>query len=166
MKKQGRKSGRKPQPTQTAAPPKKKPLMTRRAMLTTLRTLAVAVPLAGGAGYLLVGSVQAKLAEGDLSRVGQGLPTIVQVHDPDCGLCRTLRNQTRRALASYDAERFAFLVANRRTQAGGAFAARYVVPNVTLLLFAPDGDLEDVVRGPLSQDALEGVLARHMARHG
>ena len=49
----------------------------RRDMLKLMRNGAVGVTVLGGVGYWAVGSYAACAAEHDLSRVGQGAPTVV-----------------------------------------------------------------------------------------
>ena len=39
--------------------------------------------------------------EHDLSVIGNGLPTVVQIHDPNCPLCRQLKKNTETALQKY-----------------------------------------------------------------
>lgn len=138
----------------------------KRKTLRLLRNLAIATPVIGLAGFFSVRSVQATICEADLTKVGQGLPAIVQIHDPNCHLCAALQNQTRRALRSYDADSHQFLVANIATEDGGAFAAKHRVPHVTLVLFDKRGKMTQVVRGPIEQDALENIIAAHMKRYG
>jgi hypothetical protein len=138
----------------------------KRKTLRLLRNLAIAAPVVGGAGFFSIRSVQATICEADLTKVGNGLPTIVQIHDPNCQLCAVLQNQTRRALRPYDDDSHQFLVANIKTADGGAFAAKHRVPHVTLVLFDKNGKMTQVVRGPIDQDALEDIISAHMKRYG
>ncbi|MEO1365335.1 MAG: hypothetical protein AAFU86_16350, partial [Pseudomonadota bacterium] len=58
--------------------------LSRRTMLgggAAVSTIAL------GGGFWGVSSFRSYAAEHDLSRVGQGAPTIVQVHDPQCATC-------------------------------------------------------------------------------
>ncbi|MEM7441503.1 MAG: thioredoxin family protein [Pseudomonadota bacterium] len=138
----------------------------RRRFLRLARNAAIAVPVVGVAGFFSVRSVQATICEADLTKIGQGKPAIVQIHDPGCQLCRTLQKQTRRALRAYEDHSFTFLVANITTAEGGELAARYGVPHVTLLLFDGDGKMVQVVRGPTDSGTLEAELKAHMRAHG
>ncbi|WGI21303.1 thioredoxin family protein [Amylibacter sp. IMCC11727] len=138
----------------------------KRKTLRLLRNLAIATPVVGVAGFFSVKSVQATICEADLTKVGKGVPSIVQIHDPNCQLCAALQNQSRRALKSFEKDSYRFLVANIRTDDGSAFAAKYRVPHVTLLLFDKKGGMTQVVRGPIDQDALENILSAHMKRYG
>lgn len=139
---------------------------TRRDFMKLGRNVAIAVPVVGVAGFFGVRSVQATIREGDLSRVGLGSASVVQIHDPTCSLCATLQKQTRRAMKAYDDDRYEFLVADIKTTDGNLFAARYGVPHVTLLLFDGDGELQEIVRGPIQTSVLEEILAAHMKMHG
>jgi hypothetical protein len=138
----------------------------RRNFMRLARNAAIALPVLGGVGFFSVRSVQATICEADLTKVGKGLPTIVQIHDPSCQLCTTLQKQTRRALKEYDPDGHTFLVANIQTAEGGAFARQHGVPHVTLLLFDARGEMKQVVRGPIASHQLEPILAAHMERYG
>ena len=138
----------------------------RRDFMKLGRNAAIAVPVIGVAGFFGVRSVQATIRESDLTRVGLGSASIVQIHDPSCSLCATLQKQTRRAMKAYDADRYEFLVANIKTADGALFAAKYGVPHVTLLLFDGSGELTEVVRGPIATDDLKVILDAHMKTHG
>ncbi len=134
----------------------------RRGALRLMRNLAIGVPVFGAAGYLTIGYVEASICEFDLTKIGDGLPSVVQVHDPQCDLCLTLQRQTRRALRSYDDESFHFLVANVATLEGRLFAQNQGVANVTLVLLDGGGQQVGVVRGPLSDAELRNALAAHL----
>lgn len=135
---------------------------TRRDVLHHLRTAAIAVPIVGVAGFFTTRYVQASMAELDLSRIGDGLPAIVQVHDPQCSHCVTLQRQTRRALRPYDDDSHHFLVANITSTEGEFFARRHNVGNVTLVLLDGAGQQVGVVRGPLSNEALQDAIEAHL----
>lgn len=158
-RKSKRSQTKKPKPETVAQP-------TRRNFMRLARNAAIALPVLGGVGFFSVRSVQATICEADLTKVGKGLPTIVQIHDPSCQLCTRLQKQTRRALKQYDADSHIFLVANIQTAEGGAFARQHGVPHVTLLLFDARGDMKQVVRGPIASHQLEPILAAHMDRYG
>ncbi|PON18762.1 hypothetical protein C2W62_06185 [Candidatus Entotheonella serta] len=69
----------------------------------------------------------------DLSVVGNGTPTIVQIHDPNCQLCQALRSNTEKALAKSDAN-IQFRIANIHTDKGRRLQREHNVPHVTLLV--------------------------------
>lgn len=134
----------------------------RRRFLRLARNGAIALPFAAGIGFFGVQSTLASMCEGDLSQIGQGTPTIVQIHDPQCSLCRALQAQTRRALKEFDDDAFTYLVANIKTNEGRALAAEYRVPHVTLLLFDARGRMVEVVRGPTELDTLRSAFQTHL----
>ena len=140
--------------------------MDRRRFMQLARNGAIAAVALGGVGVFGTRSVMAKIAEHDLTRVGQGVPTVVQVHDPNCNLCRTLQKEARKAVASFDGDDLLFLVANLKTTDGEQFAARYRVPHVTLLLFDGDGKLVETLQGVRQRDELRGRFATLLANHG
>ncbi|GAB5449272.1 hypothetical protein [Gymnodinialimonas sp.] len=159
MKKQRKKTNAKRKGP--AAPPPEAP-PTRRRVLLHLRNAAIAVPVVGVAGYFTAQRVQASICELDLSKIGDGTPAVVQVHDPQCSLCVTLQRQTRRALRAYGDDSHHFLVANIATTQGEFFARRHGVGNVTLVLLDGAGQQTGVVRGPISSEALSDALQAHL----
>lgn len=118
--------------------------VSRRGVLLGLAGLGAAV----GAGAWAVSSFRVFRAEHDLSRLGRGAPSIVQVHDPSCATCTALQRQARKALRGMDDCGLEYLVADITTPDGSAFARRHGSSHVTLLLF--DGAGREVTR-------LEGV---------
>lgn len=138
----------------------------RRRFLRIARNGAIALPFAAGIGFFTVQSTLASMCEGDLSQIGQGKPTIVQIHDPQCSLCRALQGQTRRALKDFDDDAFTYLVANIKTSEGRALATEYRVPHVTLLLFDARGKMVEIVRGPTDMDNLRNVFQGHLGARG
>ncbi|MET4102287.1 hypothetical protein ABIE58_001717 [Roseovarius sp. MBR-78] len=151
----------------TGAQPQGKPAsrLSRRALLARVGIGAVGVGALGAAGLLGVHKAQAITAEHDLSRLGQGVPVVVQVHDPQCPVCNALQDETRAALRDFKGGEVLYLIANIRTSEGTAFATRHAVPHVTLLLFDGAGRLRDTLRGPHQADELRPIFAR-LARRG
>ncbi|MEM7189150.1 MAG: hypothetical protein AAF439_06015 [Pseudomonadota bacterium] len=142
-----------------APAPKKK--MTRREAMGLLKFGAVTGAVVLGGGYYFVSSVMADIAEADLSKLGNGMPTIVQVHDPGCPSCRALQSETRKALDSFADGQLQYLVANLQSPEGREFATQYGAGRVTLLLFDGRGRLLDRVQGRTA----EAVLIRRFERH-
>lgn len=160
MKKQRKstKTKSKQQPQASGEPASK----SRRNALKMLRNAAIATPILGVAGYFSVQSVQATICEADLSKIGKGVPAIVQIHDPSCQLCATLQRQSRRALRQFDEDSYEFLVANLNTTEGSTLAAVHRVSHVTLLLFNGEGQMVRVVRGPTDKEHLDRVFKSHI----
>ncbi|MET1411854.1 hypothetical protein ABVF61_06285 [Roseibium sp. HPY-6] len=119
----------------------------RRNFLRLGRNIAIGAILVGGTGYVFASNHVNMRHEHDLTRVGNGRPTIVQIHDPQCSLCRSLQADARKALDMFEEEQLNYVVANIRTAKGKTFANRYGVPHVTLLLFDGKGDLQEVLQG-------------------
>lgn len=135
----------------------------RRDVMRLMQNGAIATAAVAGGGYWAFGSFRAYAAEHDLSRVGQGAPTIVQVHDPQCPTCTALQRETRRALKEFDGCGLTYLVADIKTEDGAAFARRYAVPHVTLLLFDGDSELRETVHGTQQAAHLSEVFSAHKA---
>ena len=119
----------------------------RRSFINRLVWVGGGVVVLGGATVFGARSVRAKMAELDLSRLGQGVPAVVQVHDPQCPTCTALQRQTRRALSEFDDDQLLYLVADIKTEQGLVFAGRFGVPHVTLLLFDGQGELVETLQG-------------------
>ena len=119
----------------------------RRRFLRVFRNFAIGAALVGGTGYVFAQNVMHAKHEHDLTRVGNGRPTIVQIHDPQCSLCLALQKETKEALEAFDDEEVDYVIANIRTQKGQAFANSHGVQHVTLLLFDDKGELKDILQG-------------------
>lgn len=138
------------------------PAVKRRSVLAMLRNGAIAAAVLGGSGWYVAAEVSATLDEHDLSAIGNGIPAIVQVHDPQCPLCRALQVETRRALRDFPDGALQYRIANITTASGSAFAGRYGVGHVTLLLFDGAGEMKRVIRGPSHRDLLRDAFAAHL----
>lgn len=128
-----------------------------------LRNSAIAAVALAGGGYFAVTKVQATIAEHDLSKIGNGTPAIVQIHDPQCPVCLALQRETRDALDYFKEGDFEYLVANIRSKEGSAFANKHFVPHVTLLLFDGQGALVKVLNGPNKSGFLQTEFKAHLA---
>lgn len=128
---------------------------TRRDVMKLARNGAIGAVALGGVGWWALSGIRATAAEMDLTKVGNGQPTIVQIHDPQCALCTELQRETRKALKSFDDGQLQYLVASIRTEQGAAFAASHGLPHVTLVLMDGDGAVQDIVRGVHSEEELK-----------
>ncbi len=135
--------------------------MSRRGLLQ-MGVLGGAVILGGG--YFGIRSVRASIGETDLSKIGQGVPAVVQIHDPNCPICNALQREARKAINDMDGDKPEYLVANIKTVEGSNFAADHGVPHVTLLTFNAKGELQDVLRGSRKHAELRPVFEDLMAR--
>ncbi|WP_299614767.1 hypothetical protein [Pelagibius sp.] len=170
MKRQKRKTTAKKKPENAAgaqpgepSAPKKKAL-NRRDLLQNLGYGLAGIAVVGGGGWYLASSVHAGIVEGDLSRLGNGIPTVVQIHDPQCPQCRALQKEAREALAELDDSEIQYLVANIREPEGRALAAAHGVGHVTLLLFDGSGQRRGVLAGQNSSQLLLGEFKRLIRR--
>lgn len=136
------------------------PKLTRREMIrSTAMLLGIGAVFLGGIGYVGSG-VYAGIVEQDLSKLGNGLPTIVQIHDPQCQRCRALQRETREALAEIPDGELQYLVANIRDGEGKRFADKHRVGHVTLILFDGEGQLRRTLVGERASDALVSEFRR------
>ena len=138
----------------------------RRDFLRRTSRGALGVAAVGGVGWYLVQEVRATIREKDLSQIGNGIPAVVQIHDPQCSRCLALQRETRKALSEFDDGALQYLVANIRTAEGKQLADAHGVRHVTLLLFDAEGRKRDVLVGPSTSDYLTHVFRRHIARGG
>lgn len=135
---------------------------TRREVMTFGRNVTIGVVAVGGVGYFGFGSYQAYAAEHDLGRVGQGVPVVVQIHDPQCPICTALQKEARKAVKDLDQD-MVFLVADITTDTGRQFAVRYGVTHVTLLLFDGEGARKQTLTGPRQSEELLPIFKAHMS---
>ena len=158
-----KKKPRKSQKDKTAPQQSNAAKAQQRRALIQYGAAGAAVLLAGG--YFGVSSLQASICEADLSKLQNGQPTIVQIHDPSCPVCNALQRETRKAIGNMTGNKPQFLVANIKTLEGSSFAADHGVPNITLLLFDAKGEMIQVLRGPQQRDELTPIFEDHMARY-
>lgn len=102
--------------------------------------------------------------EHDLSVIGNGISTVVQVHDPDCPICRQLQRAVREAARGIEPDRLQVRTASLSVASGRAFAYRHGVPHVTLLYFDGDGRLKRKESGPQSSATLRPAFLAHANR--
>lgn len=150
------------QPVAAAATSSKK-TMSRRDLLRVGRNWGIAAVAVGATGWYTVRSVQAAMHEADLSRIGNGLPSVVQIHDPSCMQCVALQREARSAACEIGEDRIQFLVANISTADGRRLANAHGVGHVTLLIFDADGRRIDILRGRNTRSVLEARFRAHLA---
>lgn len=146
------------EPAQTAQP-------SRRQMLLLLRNGAIGVAALSVGGWGAAHAYQTQIERHDLSVIGNGIATVVQIHDPQCPTCRALQKETLGAARSFEDDVLQVRVANIRTAEGRAMADRYGVPHVTLLLFDGAGEMQNILRGPNKRDFLRAQFNAHLARY-
>ena len=133
-------------------------------MLLKIRNGLMALAVVGSIGWYLVEEVRATNREHDLSQLGNGIATVVQIHDPRCPTCKALQRETRDAIKAFGPDEIQYLVANIRTKEGRAFARAHRVDHVTLLLFDGRGNRRDTLVGRNTAKTLERVFRRHVKR--
>lgn len=134
----------------------------RRAALLAMKGGA-AVTLLGGGGWWFYAGYQAHKHEHDLSRIGDGTPAVVQIHDPQCPQCLALQRATRAALSTCSENELNYIVADIRSIEGRSLAAAHGVGHVTLLLMDGDGRRRDTLVGVRDSAALRRRFKRHVA---
>lgn len=135
----------------------------KRDTLKLLRNGAIAAVVVGGVGTLAARKVMADLAEQDLSLIGNGKPTVVQIHDPQCPLCQALQKEARAALGKIEDGQIQYVVANIRTEQGATLAGDLGVPHVTLVLYDAKGEVQEILQGPNTE---AGILAAFATNYG
>ncbi len=146
--------------TQTTDAPAKP---ARRSFLSSYGAIAAGVVVLGAVGLWGGSTVRAAMAERDLTRLGQGLPAIVQVHDVQCPTCVALQREVRAALETVDSDTLDYLVADLKSDEGLAFAGRFGAGHSTLLFFDAGGALTGRLVGPNGRDRLAVAFQRHAA---
>lgn len=136
----------------------------RRSFLSMAGPIAGGAILLGGVGFWGVQTVQASVAERDLTQVGQGKPTIVQVHDTQCQTCIALQREVRAALKEVDEAALDYRVADIKSDDGLLFASLYGAGHSTLLFFDEDGDLTQRLIGPNDRGTLARAFLSHATR--
>lgn len=132
--------------------------LSRREVLTAGALFAGGAVLLGGAATTTALAFVRSLDEADLAVVGNGVPVIVQIHDPQCALCARLQKQTRNALKGLSDDDVLFRIANITSQDGAAFQMQQNLPHVTLALFDGSGQRVHVVRGVHPADDLKHIF--------
>lgn len=135
--------------------------VTRRDLLRYGRNGALGIAALAGVGYAGRAWFLKFQNEHDLTRIGQGTPAVVQIHDPQCPICTSLQRETRAALEQFEDGEMLYVVADIKQQTGAAFAAQYNVPHVTLILFDAQGEVSQIVRGMQNRTALAPIFANH-----
>ena len=139
--------------------------MSRRNFISTLSNGALIVAASGGVGWYFIDEVCATTREIDLSRIGNGIPAVVQIHDPECPLCRALQKEAREAMSGFDENQLQYIVANVRQTKGRQLANKHGVNHVTLLLFDAKGNRKRILAGSNKSDYLKNAFANHVARY-
>lgn len=168
MKRKKQKSKTQKKHEQPAAPTQAKPAraMNRRDVLGNIAFSAAAVAAIGAGGWYLIGGVSASISEGDLTKIGNGIPTVVQIHDPNCPTCTALQREARDAICELDSSQIQYVVANLKKTDGRELAAKHGVGKITLLLLDGDGNRQATLTGPNTAANLKLAFERHIRKYG
>ena len=104
----------------------------------------------------------AAICEGDLTRIGNGVPTVVQILDLQCQQCVALQKEAREAASEFEDDELQFVVANIRSEKGRRLGNEHRVGHVTLLLFDGNGKLRCTILGPNASAYLERQFRSHV----
>lgn len=151
-------------PTDIKEPPKRK--LTRRDFLGNSVMYSVGVVAVGGAGLYFAKTMSVSARESELSDIGNGVPTVVQIHDPSCPTCNALLCEAREATCAIGDDKLQFRVANIMTEEGYALAKEHGVGKITLLLFDGDGEKRLTLRGMNEAENLTPAFERHVKNYG
>lgn len=138
--------------------------VSRRDILRYVRNGTIAAGVLGFGGWSVARTYAQQVELLDLAAIGNGTPTVVQVHDPQCPTCQELQKRTLRAAKGFEDGALQVRVANIRGPEGRAIADRYGVPHVTLLLFDGQGEMQRVISGLQEVDYLRDQFRAHIAR--
>lgn len=168
MKRKKQKSKTQKKHEQPSAPAQAKPArsLNRRDVLGNVAFSAAALAAIGAGGWYLIGGVSASISEGDLTKIGNGIPTVVQIHDPNCPTCTALQREARDAICEMDSGKIQYVVANLNKPDGRLLAAKHGVGKVTLLLFDGDGNRQATLSGPNTSTNLKLAFERHIRKYG
>jgi hypothetical protein len=144
-------------------PSKQDQKKSRRNFLATVSNFGLLAVVGGAAGWYFVDAVRATTRELDLTRIGNGVPTVVQIHDPNCSICAALQKEARDAMSDFDDNELQFVVANIAQDKGRALANKHGVQHITLLLLDGKGNRRGVLVGPNKSDYLKDAFRDHVS---
>lgn len=148
--------------TQSTKNPLNRRKRQKRQLLQMAIALLIVAPLIGGA---LAAFKHNYDVTHDLSVIGKGVPTVVQIHDPGCQLCQQLRRNASAAAGGME-NRLLLRIADVTTPEGRRLQRQHQVPHVTLLLFDGDGKLRRVLNGVKGEELLKHTFTQHVERWG
>lgn len=121
-------------------------------MRTSLITIATIIILIGAAAMLLP-----KGFSGDLSRIGQGINTVVLVHNKESVNSLELMTLLNKVRGDYDG-RIEFLIADISSATGKAFVSEQQLRNSVLVLFDTTGQRLNVLANIADEATLRQAL--------
>lgn len=121
------------------------------------------IALLGIVTYSVAAYMDKLAVEQDLSVIGNGTATVVQIHDPGCRLCQQLKSNLESVKGNYK-EDIQFKVANINSKEGREFAGKYRVKHVTLLFFDKRGKRVNTIQGVTSPEDIQAELSKLATR--
>lgn len=99
----------------------------------------------------------------DLSVIGNGVPVIVQIHDPSCPTCRQLKSRMNAAMK--DLPDVEYRLADISTSQGRTFQSENGgLPKITLMFFNAKGDHRHTLQGLVSPEEIKAAASRYFRR--
>ena len=138
----------------------------RRRFLISARNWGVAAFAVGGTGWFVADGFAKTAQELDLSTLGNGIPAVVQIHDPECPKCLALQREARDAVCEIGEHQLQYKVANIRQPSGRKLANEHGVSHVTLLLMDGKGNRTMILRGENTSENLAYVFEDHVEKYG
>lgn len=126
------------------------------ALRSTLITIAIIV-----AGLALAATLLPRGFSDDLSRIGQGRPAIVLIHNKEAVYSLELMTLLNRVRPDYE-DRVEFLAVDSATESGRRFAGQYGVDDSLALLLDGKGMRLAVIDGVRDETALRAAIDRHL----
>ena len=146
-----RKKSKKPAPTRA----QQKAESARRKFLERAVTVA-GVMLVSGVGYAAYRVRHNNIY--NLGVIGNGSPTVVQIHDSGCDACKLLKSNVESVRREF--KDIQFRIANLHSKDGAQFARKYESRKTTLLIFDHNGELIDKMEGIFPEEQLRRRFAK------
>ncbi|MGH1485443.1 MAG: thioredoxin fold domain-containing protein [Cellvibrionaceae bacterium] len=123
----------------------------------------ITLVLAGITTFSVAAYMDKLALEQDLSVIGNGTATVVQIHDPGCQLCQQLKRNVDRVKGDFE-DTVQFKIANIKNQKGSEFASKHRVNHVTLLFFDKRGRRINVINGVTPSAEIRQALEQLASR--
>ena len=125
----------------------------------TLKKLCTAIPFIAVIVIAIMVYGDHRKIEYDLSVIGNGKATVVQIHDPNCQLCRRLKSNLDSVKGRFK-NKIQFKTANIAGKKGRDFANSHQVPHVTLLFFDKKGNRVNTLQGVTPKKEIKNALEK------
>ena len=122
-----------------------------------IKNLVITLCFLGVIAVPVYAYMQKSIVEHDLSVVGNGTPTVVQIHDPGCQLCNRLKKNLAKVKGEFK-DKIQFKTANILKKKGKIFASKHNTAKITLLFFDKKGQRVDTIQGVTSSEDIKTSL--------